>query len=162
MIKEWREIESCDKYSVSNYGDVRNDKSGRILKLSNHKQGYKIVGLPRIREDNYGRLRSQSVKVYVHRLVAMAFLGNSNLQVDHIDEDKTNNRLDNLRWLSHRENTRRSVKKDDVGHHNIYFRSNMYNVNISVNNKNTYFGCYENINDAISKRDEILMMLQNK
>lgn len=47
----------------------------------------------------------------VHRLVANAFLGESNLQIDHIDGNKQNNRLDNLEYVTPKENTNRAWKK---------------------------------------------------
>ena len=50
------------------------------------------------------------VKKYVHRMVAITFLGDkSNMEVNHIDGDKTNNNLWNLEWVTHRENMQHAV-----------------------------------------------------
>lgn len=92
---EWRKISSRPNYSVSERGDVRNDKTGRILKPYLGTAGYYQVMLGR-----------KTSPLYVHRIVAGAFIPNeSNLpQVDHIDGDKTNNCVENLRWVTVSEN----------------------------------------------------------
>ena len=88
----WRDVVGYEGlYKVSNLGNVKNCLSGRILKLCNDKDGYKIINL----------YKNGVRKTYgVHRLVSKAFLTNPNNlpQVNHKDEDKTNNRVDNLEW----------------------------------------------------------------
>lgn len=92
---QWMKIRGKPNYSVSENGDVRNDKTGRILKLHKGTAGYYQV-----------MLGGKTVPLYVHRLVATAFLPNpDNLpQVDHINGDKTDNQKENLRWVSVSEN----------------------------------------------------------
>lgn len=67
--------------------------SGKLLKQRMHTQGYKAVSLTKA-----GKTKS----VYVHRIVAMAFLPNPNELpfINHIDEDKTNNFVENLEWCT--------------------------------------------------------------
>lgn len=94
-------------YSVSDLGNVRNDKTKTILAGSINNNGYKMVHL-RQRVDKY---------CSVHRLVMKAFCPcelEDDLEVDHIDGDKTNNRLDNLRWCNRIKNMR-SYRGNSVG-----------------------------------------------
>ena len=90
-------------YSVSNYGEVRNDSTKTLLLGNISKNGYRMVHL-RYRIDKM---------CSVHRLVMKAFKpceNMDNLQVNHIDGDKTNNRLDNLEWSTALENMQHSYK----------------------------------------------------
>lgn len=104
MIEIWKEIEGYEGlYEVSNLGRVKslgNNKSRKekVLKPGNNGRGYIQV---------YLHKNGQKEKLFVHRLVAQAFIPNTqNLpEVNHKDEDKTNNCVDNLEWVSSRENT---------------------------------------------------------
>lgn len=100
--EEWRKVAEFDNYSISNLGRVRNDKTGRILKQKTEKDGYFEVNLYR---------ETQRKTFRVHRLVALAFipqLDKNRNEVDHIDFDRKNNRVDNLRWLTTQENLEHS------------------------------------------------------
>ena len=85
-------------YEVSSEGRVRNVKTGKILKPINNGLGYLFVSLYKNRTEK---------KHYLHRLVAQAFIQNPNKlpEVNHKDEIRTNNNLDNLEWISHRDNS---------------------------------------------------------
>ena len=93
----WRPIEGFPDYEVSDMGRVRSLKYGKIktLRPGVNSKGYCIVVL-----SIGGVAKCKSV----HRLVASAFLGASDLYIDHIDMVKTNNLLSNLRYCTHREN----------------------------------------------------------
>ena len=89
-------IENFENYFVSNFGYVKNSKTNKILKPINHNQGYKQINL----------CKNGNVKTFtVHRLVAKAFLENPDNKpmIDHIDENKSNNNVKNLRWATRKE-----------------------------------------------------------
>ena len=99
------------RYYVSRCGKVfREDRHGDIVEVSQFLRGgneingrYRSVNISLYSES--GKTLRQ-VKVYTHRLIAETLLPNpKNLEeVNHIDEDKTNNKLSNLQWMSHRDN----------------------------------------------------------
>ena len=90
----WRPISGYEGfYEVSDNGEVRNSRTGRILKQKVERNGYVRVHLSKD-----GTARS----LLLHRVVANTFIPNPNglLTVNHLDEDKTNNRLSNLEWAN--------------------------------------------------------------
>jgi hypothetical protein len=109
MTKIWKDVEGYEGiYQVSNLGDVRSlprtensnvgkrKRSGKTLSLRNNK-GYKTVMLCKDRKQT---------SAYVHRLVAKAFLSNpeNKPDVNHLDGNKSNNKLENLEWCTESEN----------------------------------------------------------
>lgn len=94
----WRKIEGYENYSVSNLGRVKNDKTGKLFKLGAHVHGYDIVNL-------YSSSNGAKCCL-VHRLVAEAFIPNpDNLSdVNHKNKIRNDNRVENLEWMSHKDN----------------------------------------------------------
>lgn len=98
MTEFWKDIEFGNgRYSVSNFGNVKNNETGKLLLQFTQNSGYRLVHL------YYNGKRKAST---VHRLVAIAFLNNTENkeQIDHIDCNKQNNILSNLRWVTIHEN----------------------------------------------------------
>lgn len=115
----WRDVVGYEgTYQVSNMGRVRSidriapcrkkgyttiTKKGRILNLSTNRLGYKEAHLY-----NYQEQKERIISV--HRLVAFAFIPNPDQEhlreINHIDENKSNNRVDNLEWCDRAYNVR--------------------------------------------------------
>lgn len=93
------------KYEVSNLGNVRNKKTKALLSQENTGNGYLCVGL-QMNNSVYKKTR-------VHRMVAMTFLEfqrtEERNEVDHINGNKADNSVDNLRWCTHKENMNNPV-----------------------------------------------------
>lgn len=94
LREEWKTITGYEKYEISNIGQVRVASTKQIRKPYKDKQGYKNITL-------YDSNKKYSVRFAIHKLVADAFIDNPNNydSIDHIDFNRQNNRIDNLRWL---------------------------------------------------------------
>jgi uncharacterized protein YxeA len=111
----WRPVpipEIADLYEVSDLGEVRNAKTGWTLKGKLDKYGYRQVSI-RVRGMDYRK------DFLVHRLVAGSFvpLVEGTDQVDHIDQDRTNNHAGNLRWCDAQINNCNRKDQSHLGAH---------------------------------------------
>ena len=107
MIERWKDVKGFEGlYKVSNFGNIMHKSKGawKILKNTNSKGDYLSVKL----KSNNGSIKYTRI----HRIVAETFIPNPlNLpQVNHIDMNKQNNRVDNLEWCSHRENIKKAIE----------------------------------------------------
>lgn len=143
MQEIWKDIKGYEGiYQVSNLGRVRsldrivNNRSykGRIKVPSNSK-GYKRVGLLYKRNVNY---------YSIHRLVAQAFIPNPNNYeiVNHKDENRGNNRVDNLEWCDSKYNN---------SYHNANIKRLLSRINYYMREQERY--------DIITKIEEIKKLL---
>lgn len=139
-----------DNHEISTEGEIRN-KRGMILKQHLHKdRGYLqlVLTIDGVKKNT----------IYPHRVVATAFLPNpDNLpEVDHINRDRTDNRVENLRWVTHSENCmnkgcRAESKSKEK---NINLRANgKYVVQKTIDKKRVYVGVYDTLEEAIVARD---------
>lgn len=91
----WKQVEGWP-YSVSSAGRVRSDRTGRMLAQGKDKDGYFRVNLC------YKRTQKS---IRVHRLMMITFYPEGKLeQVDHINQNHQDNRLENLRWATSKTN----------------------------------------------------------
>ena len=98
--ERWKLVIGCPGYYVSNHGRVASTRGVRIRIM---RQKTSVWGYKRITLVCSNRKRKD---FHVHTLVAMAFCMNPNHydEVNHIDEDKTNNHADNLEWCTRKYN----------------------------------------------------------
>ena len=104
-------IKGYENYLVTEQGQIINSKTGRTLKPSIATNGYCRVSL---------RKNGQTKTLYIHRIVAEAFIPNPNNynEVNHIDEDKTNNSVENLEWVAHKANVHHATCQQRKGETN--------------------------------------------
>jgi NUMOD4 motif/HNH endonuclease len=119
LVETWKDIEGFEgHYQISSLGNVkslermRESSHGnmahmqeRILKQKTGKCGYKVIGLCK---------ENKKTHPSVHRLVALSFIPNVDNKdtVNHIDCDKTNNKVSNLEWSTHTEQMKHAVEND--------------------------------------------------
>jgi hypothetical protein len=150
-IEIWRTIRDYPNYSVSTFGRVRNDNTNKILKNQNSNAGYKSVTLCK-----NGKVK----KVQIHRLVAHAFISNPHNKpcVDHIDNSKGNNRIDNLRWATISENGMncKIPNTNTSGTKGVWWdkERKKWCAEIMRNNKKSYLGRFDDIEEAIQARQD--------
>lgn len=117
--EEWRDVQGFPNYAVSNFARVKRLKyiryysDGRVrhneemIVKQTSKDGYKMV---RLFNEKTGR---KGVLVKTHRLVAIAFIPNPENKpyIDHINTIRDDNRIENLRWVTQRENVNNPITR---------------------------------------------------
>lgn len=148
--EKWEIIPSFPNYEASNQGSIRRLLNGRELTLQTDEAGYKTVML------YYNK------KVYnkrVARLVWSAFNGyDCELYIDHIDQDKTNNHIDNLRCVTPSENSqnRSTFAKNNKYNLTDYIKKDIIqryrNGEINTYQINKIYGVRSNYFTVVAKR----------
>lgn len=128
MEEIWKEIEGFDgRYSVSNYGRLKQNELTFISlqnKVIHHEE--KIIE-PHTWQSRYLRIdlvnnkknKKYKLSTYVHKLVAEMFIGPrpQGYVIDHIDGNYLNNRVDNLRYCTRKENQNNPITKERLKGH---------------------------------------------
>jgi len=149
MTEEYKPIQDFENYEVSNLGNVKNKKTGRILKPNVGNDGYNKLSLMKDKKRCGKKL---------HRLIAEAFIPNpENKQfVDHIDNNRLNNNINNLRWATNQENQRnRQLNINSTsGVKGVSFDKarNKWSATITIDGITIHLGRYDNIEDAKAAR----------
>ena len=107
----FKPIDVNPKYSVSNFGRVRNNKTNKILSPRNLR-GYQRVAF---------YVDGKPADFRIHRLVAKAFIPNpeNKPQVNHINGNKSDNHVNNLEWCTNGENVRHALRTGLIDPRNI-------------------------------------------
>ena len=131
-------IEGFPYYEVNKNGDVKNIKTNKILKPTLNTKGYYVVNLY---ENGIRKTKT------IHKLVAESFLSNpDNLpDVNHINNDRTDNRIENLEFASINANNRNKLKHSNVNYTFINeVPSNSLHITFIKNNDITDVGLFFN------------------
>jgi hypothetical protein len=123
-------------------------RDGRIFTLSKKCKKYEKWNERPSNPNNDGYIRLHiGAKMYlVHRLIMIAFVGDSDQEVDHINRIKTDNRFENLRYCNRREN---GLNRDFVENAKGYYRHHTkWRASIRINNKLKHLGSFDNEEDA--------------
>lgn len=101
-MEQWRIIEADPRYSVSTIGRIKNNSTGHIKAVRTHN-GYSVVYLNK--------------RYRIHRLVAEAFIPNPNNYpiINHKNEKKGDNRVENLEWCTHQYNCAYGTRNERIG-----------------------------------------------
>ena len=145
-MEEWKDIPDYPNYQVNNLGNVRSLKFGKVklLKLGISNRYYNIT----LHKNGKGKT------FLVHQLVAICFLNHKpnkdKFVIDHINSDPLDNRLENLRIVTTRENSskERTIKKGlPVG---VYFYkpTQKYSSLIRIKDKLKFLGYFNTIEEA--------------
>lgn len=154
MTEVWRPVKGAEGlYEVSSWGRVKSLRMGRMLSATDNGHGYKIVAL--------GTKNGKKQNRYVHRLVADAFLGGipEGKEINHIDRDRSNNSLENLEVISHRQNVNHSREQyltphrsiTNTGERYISYRNGAYRLTIRRRER-----IYKTLKEAVLVREVIL------
>jgi uncharacterized coiled-coil DUF342 family protein len=163
MEEEFRVIKGFENYSVSNFGNVANVKNGKMLKPFIDVNGYKVVKL---------FVACKGLNQKIHRLVAQTHIPNPNNKpnIDHIDNNKLNNNITNLRWCSSSQNNMNSSLRIDntssVKGVSFYKRANKWRARVNYNKSEYHLGLFNTLEEAkearIKKANELFGEFANK
>lgn len=141
----WKSISGYPNYEVSTFGRVRNVTSGLIKAIRvNRQTGYCIMDL-------YHKNKCKTW--YLHKLVANEFLQDADKMIDHIDGNRANNLLSNLRVCSgsqNQGNRKKQKTKTTSKHKGVYYsnRDKRWLSRIAINKKKIHLGCFKTEDEA--------------
>ena len=148
-VEVFRSVDGYKNYAVSSFGNVKNTKTGRILKGRNVCGYLQVV----LYEDGLAK------KSYlVHRLVACAFIDNPDDKqcVDHKNNDRTNNNISNLRFATTKENSQNRILSSNntskVKGVSFNKRANKWRAHIRIDGILIHIGYYDDLDDAKTAR----------
>jgi len=164
-MEEFFPISDFDGYFINKNGEILSKiiyKEGRLLKPFLRPDGYYRICLYKDNEQKF---------LLVHRILALMFIPNSeNLPyVDHIDRCTTNNKLENLRWVSKELNNQNKTRQKDnkIGHKNISLKvikkkdgkDYPYYKFTIVRNGKTHEKLFKKLEESIKYRNEYITAL---
>ena len=167
MQEIWKAIPGYDGYEVSNLGNVKSLSRPRVFGKNTYLTKEKILK-PLSNGKGYFQVELFKKRVYIHQLVAIAFLNHKKdghkLVVDHINDIKTDNRLENLQIVTQRENNRKTQGNYSSQYKGVNWHkaTNKWRARITINNKEKYLGVFLNEYDAHVTYQKALKEIQNE
>ena len=155
MKEIWKDIPGYQgKYQVSNFGDVKSLNYNHSGKERILKPGLRNVYLAVDLSKN-GKRKSY----YIHQLVATVFLGHTsdghNIEIDHIDRNKLNNKLFNLQLLNKQQHSNKDLLGSGIGCSWNKLK-NKWQSQIKINTKAIHLGYFTDKQDAIDMYQKAL------
>jgi NUMOD4 motif/HNH endonuclease len=151
-VEIWKDIPNYEGlYQCSNFGRIKS-----LPKIMGYGYSKLKLKIPTLNNKGYyycNLWKNNTSKTFLlHQIVAITFLehvaSKMKVVVDHIDNDKTNNRVSNLQLITQRQN----VSKDRTNKHSIYtgvrFIYNKWSAQIKINNKTQYLGYFNTETEA--------------
>lgn len=148
-------------YLIYEDGKIFSKKSNKFLKSAKNKNGYLQVNLWN---------NNKFMKFYIHRLIALHYVNNPDPDkykiVDHLDRNKSNNNITNLRWVDNYINSQnRTINKNNklreqyICYRKIYKNPYIFKI---IRNKITYRKQFKTLEEAVSYRDNFLLLQQQE
>lgn len=158
MVVIRKTIEGYPDYSIGTDGTIKRIVHDRFLKPQRLRNGYMIVRLTNT---------DGTKTLYVHRLVAAAFLHNPYNKpcIDHIDRNKEHNSITNLRYCTYSENGYNKNKNKNTKNRYKYVYLNKrgkYIVRMKINQKIKHLGTFKTEKEAVEKSNAVILTLDIK
>jgi hypothetical protein len=156
-MEEFKIIPGFNNYSGNKNGQIKNNLTDKILNYSSNGEGYVRVGL---------KNQDRQVKfLRVHRVIAELFIENTDPTkytiVDHLDRNRSNNCVTNLRWATPSENQLNTTKRKDTisKYKGINFdkKINKWIARISIDSKRKYLGAFNSDEEAFEYRSKFIL-----
>lgn len=163
-ISDFVPIKNFETYAINKKGEIIDLRSKKLMKQFPNTNAGGYLQLQLINENGYTSKR-------VHRLVAETFLPliEGKIQVDHIDRNRLNNNVDNLRWVdTYEQNENKGVQKQNITQHKYIYLEDLKskrnpNKSWKITIKNSkcsynkrFYYLTHTIDDVVKIRNEIL------